>query len=84
MTTKLLKQNEYFQSSDLALCAAICCYGYEIDNIVKDSQKAVFLIKKDEQLENLIKKFWSHQLKVDALGYFNFLKEIKSRIYNLC
>lgn len=81
---KLLKSNDYFQSSDLALCAALCCYEYKIENITKDSsRRAVFLIKKDEQLENLIKKFWSHQLKVDPLSYFNFLKEIKSRIYNL-
>jgi len=81
---KLPEKNNYFESSDLSLCSALCCYGYEVEEIIKNnSQKATFLIRKDEKLEGLIKKFWSHQLKVDALSYFNFLKEIKSRIYNL-
>ena len=85
MTNELTKQNNpYFESSDLSLCSALCCHGYEIEKIIKNnSQKAIFLIRKDGKLEGLIKKFWAHQLKVDSLSYFNFLKEIKSRIYNL-
>ena len=81
--TKLLKQNDYWESSDLALSCALCCYGYEIEKITQDnSRKATFSIRSDEKLESLIKKFWSHQLKVDALSYFNFIKETKLRIYN--
>lgn len=81
---KLLKSNDYFQSSDLALCATLCCHGYHIEAINKQSaHKAIFLIKKDERLNNLIRKYWAHQLRVEPIDYFNFLKEIKTRLHGL-
>ena len=83
MTSKILKQDDYFQSSDIALCAALCCYGYRIETIDKQNpRKAIFFIKKDEKLDDLIQKYWAHQLQAEAMGYFNFLKEIKARIYS--
>jgi hypothetical protein len=83
MTQKILNQNDYLKSSDLALCATLCCYGYRIEAINKQNpQKAIFLIKRDEQLDDLIQKYWTHQLKVEPMGFFNFLKEIKARIYS--
>jgi hypothetical protein len=81
--TKILKEKDYFKSSDISLCATICCYGYQIEAIDRQNpSKAVFLIKRDEQLDGLIKLYFTHQLKVEPLSFFNFLKEIKSRIYN--
>ncbi len=83
MTQKILKEEDYFESPDLSLCATLCCFGYGIECINRQNpQKAIFLIKKDEQLDDLLKKYWAHQLKVDPLVFFNFLKEIKARIYN--
>ena len=79
-----LQEKNYFKSSDIALCSALCCYGYQIESVKKDNPaKAVFLIKRDEKLENLINLYFTHQLKVEPLSYFNFLKEIKVRIYNI-
>ena len=81
--TKVLRQNDYFESSDLALCATLCCYGYHIEAINKQNpQKAIFLVKRDEQLDNLIQKYWTHQLKIEPMSFFNFLKEIKARVYS--
>ena len=77
------KQNDYFETSDLPLCTTLCCFGYEIDSISKQERKATFLIIKDERLESLVKKYWTHQLQVEPMSFFNFLKEIKSRIYNI-
>jgi len=80
---EILKENDYFESSDLALCATLCCYGYRIEAIDKQNpQKAIFLIKRDKRLDNLIQKYWTHQLKVEPMSFFNFLKEIKARIYS--
>jgi hypothetical protein len=81
--SKILKENDRLESSDLALCVTLCCYGYQIESINRQGPKAIFEIKMDEKLDGLIKKYWAHQLKVDPLSFFNFLKEIKTRIYNL-
>lgn len=72
---------EYFEFQDLALCAALCCVGYQIEKIERTGQRATFFIAKDEKTDELIEKFWAHQLKLDVLGFFNSLKEIKTRIY---
>lgn len=83
MTNKLLEK-DFFKTSDISLCSALCCYGYQIETINKQNTgRAFFLIKKDEQIENLIQSYFTHKLKVEPLAFFNFLKEIKTRIYNV-
>ena len=78
-----LEEKDYFKSSDISLCSALCCYGYQIEAIDRQNpSKAIFLIKRDEQLDDLIRLYFIHQLKVEPLSFFNFLKEIKTRIYN--
>lgn len=73
----------YYKTSDLALSSALCCYGYQIEAIDKENQfKAVFSIKKDGKLENLIQAYFTHRLTVEPLSFFNFLKELKTRIYH--
>lgn len=80
---KTIKE-EYIKTSDICLCSTLCCFDYQIEFLEKDNKsKVVFAIKKDEQLENLIKDYFSHKLKVDPLAFFGFLKEIKTRIYNI-
>jgi len=81
--TQRLNQNEYFKSSDLALCATLCYFGYSIESIDKTNPaKSLFLIKRDDKLDDLIKGFWSHQLKVEPSAFFNCIKELKNRIFN--
>lgn len=71
-----------FKTSDLALCAALCCLNYRIENFEKVGTKVTFVITDSNDLAKNVNEFWSHQLKVDPLLYFNCLKEIKTRIYN--
>lgn len=80
---KILKETDFYKSSDLAMISTLSCYGYQIEAIDKQNpNKAVFLIKRDEKLDNLIQQYFTHQLQVEPLMFFNFLKEIKTRIYN--
>lgn len=80
---KLLSENDFYKTSDIALCSTLCCYGYQIETIDKQNpSKAVFLIKKNEQLDSLIQEYFTHQLRVEPLSFFNYLKELKTRIYN--
>lgn len=83
MSKALLKETDFYRSSDLSLISALSCCGYQIDAIDKlNPSKAVFLIKRDKRLDSLIQQYFTHQLQVEPLMFFNYLKEIKSRIYN--
>jgi hypothetical protein len=82
MSNQLLKEN-YIRTSDLALTTCLCFFGYSIDEIDRNNpRKAQFLIKKDEKIDDYIKKFWRHELKVEPVAFFNLIKEIKSRLYD--
>lgn len=79
-----LQEKDYFKTSDIALCSALCCRGYQVEAIDKhNSAKAIFWIKRDEHLDILISLYFSHQFNVEPISYFNYLKEIKTRIYNV-
>jgi len=81
---KILQEKDFFKTSDIALCSALCCYNYQVEAIDRQNpSKVIFLVKRDEQLDGLIQLYFTHQLKVEPLSFFNFLKEIKTRIYNI-
>jgi hypothetical protein len=74
---------ELYASSDLSLISALYLYGYEIDSIDKENpRKAVFCVKRDERLNEVLQAYFSNSLKVNALTYFNAIKAVKSRLYN--
>jgi hypothetical protein len=82
--SKLLQEQNYLNSSDISLCSALCCYGYLIEAVDKTNpSRAVFLIKRDKRMDDLIRLYFTHRLAVEPLSFFNFLKEIKTRIYNI-
>lgn len=73
--------NELYSTTDLGCATAINLY-YPLWAIDKSNpQKAVFLFKREEGLDNLIEQFWSNSLEVSALAYFQQLKTLKSRLY---
>jgi hypothetical protein len=77
-----LSNNEYFQTSDLTLCATLCCFGYIVDTIDNNNpSKSIFFIKRNNKLDDVIKNFWQHKLKVEPSVFFNWIKELKNRIY---
>lgn len=77
-----LKESDFFKSSDLSLISTLQLYGYSIEAMDRSNlEKIVFVIKRDKELDNLIQSFWSRNLKVEPLAYFESLKNIKSRIY---
>ena len=70
-----------FQTSDLSLVTAISLF-YPIDAIDRSNpNRIVFSFKRENGLDELIQGFWSNDLKVSPLLYFNQLKVVKSRIY---
>ncbi len=79
----LLENMDFYKTSDLSLCATLACYGYQLEAIDKQNPaKAIFLIKRDERLDDLIQLYFTHQLQIEPIAFANATKEIKTRIYN--
>lgn len=80
-TRMMTNENESFESSDLSLVAALCCFGAVIESVDRSAPRAVFFIRREKGLDQLVQAFFSHSLTIDPLTYFNALKEAKSRLY---
>lgn len=82
MSYKKLK-DKYYHTSDLALSAAIFLY-YPVKGIDKGNlKKIIFIFEKDKKFDLLIENYWCGKLKVDPQRYFNSIKTLKNRIYNI-
>ncbi len=80
---EIINENDLFQSSDLSLIATLCCFGATIECIDRNGgPRAVFCVRREHGLDQLVQAFWSHELKVDPLDYFNALKQCKTRLYD--
>lgn len=75
-------ENNSFESSDLSLVAALCCFGAVIESVDRSAPRAVFYIRRENGLGQLVQAFHAHSLQVEPLTYFNALKEAKSRLYS--
>ena len=84
MSQKILDENDYFRSSDLALVTVLSLF-YPVEAIDKEGPagRAFFLFRKDsEGFDETLRKYWSRQLAVEPQAFFSQLKVIKARIYS--
>jgi hypothetical protein len=76
-----MKQEELYKTSDLAIASFLSLY-FSVWAIEKDNtNKAEFLFKREQGLDDIIESFWRGEARVNPLAYFNALKLIKSRLY---
>lgn len=81
MSHENLKLKDFYQSSDLALVCTLSLF-YTIEVVDRTNpRKAVFLFKRDEQLDELLETYWRRELKVEPQAYFSQLKAVKARLY---
>ncbi len=75
---------EYFSTFDLGLTCALFCLGYELDSIDKTNEgnKAQFLFRRDDLIEQNISEYWNGRLKLDARSYFDAIRCVKNRLYS--
>lgn len=79
--TKTLKNNDFYTTSSLSLAATISL-RYPIEAIDKTNpNKALFLFKREEGLDDLVESFWRREQRVEPQTYFDQLKNIKTRLY---
>jgi hypothetical protein len=75
------QEKQYFQTSELSLVAIMKLHGHQIEKMEKFGKKITFSFEPSDQLEKLVKDFWSHRLSVEPLAFFNSIREIKGLIY---
>lgn len=72
-----------FSTFDLGTSVALVCAGYELLHIDKTNpKKALFLFENSDDLVECTRMYWKNELQVDALQYWNTLKNLKNQIYS--
>lgn len=74
----------YFYSSDLGLVASLLSIGFQLISIDKEHpSKALFIVKKEYNLEEMINGYFSGQLMAPARVLFDKVKLLKSMLHNI-
>lgn len=83
MTPKVLEENDFLRTQDLALATAISLF-YPLAAIDRESnpRKAQFVFKRDAELDELITSYWRRELRVEPQAYFDAMRAIKGRLYD--
>lgn len=81
MANEYLSVNDYYSTPDLALATVISLH-FPVEVIDKtNSNKALFLFKREDGLNSLIEAYWRKELQIEPQAFFAQLKTIKSRLY---
>ncbi len=72
-----------FSSYDIGMCAGLVSIGYTLLRVDKThGAKALFLFENSDETIESAQMYWRGELQVDALAYFNALKNIKNQLYS--
>jgi hypothetical protein len=75
-------KEQFVYVQDLALAAAMLCYGFRVSHIQSDdNHKFQFAITNDENLGAVIEAYWSDALSVNPKTYFYMLRDLKNRMF---
>jgi hypothetical protein len=74
---------KYFSTFDLGCSAALISLGFELYSLNKENpHKVQFIFYRENDIENVVKDYWSDRLEVKARTFFNNIKMLKNRIYS--
>lgn len=84
MTMKTIQSvNELYRTSDLACAAAVSLF-VQLDSIDKtDRRRAFFIFERNSELDGLLESFWKGTLQVEPRAYFDQIKALKTRLYEI-
>jgi hypothetical protein len=77
-----MNSERYYQTSDLALAAALYLdyQIYSLDH--SDPRRITFIFCKGKDFDLYLEHYWQEKLRVEPQKYFHALKILKNRIYN--
>jgi len=73
-----------WDTMDMYLAAALEASGVQFEEVVpikSNARKSVFRFTYQDDIEDLMRKYWANELFVDALKYANAVRTMKSRIW---
>ncbi|MBU6427098.1 hypothetical protein KGQ27_02550 [Patescibacteria group bacterium] len=80
---KTIHETDFYRTSDLACAAAISLF-VRLDNIDKtDRRRAFFIFERNSELDGLLESFWKGTLTVEPRAYFDQIKALKTRLYEI-
>jgi len=83
ITDDNLDSTKFYRTSDLGCSAALVSVGFNLTTLDRTNpSRALFVFVVSAELQASIAAYWEGQLKVDAKGYFESLRWLKSRLYN--
>ena len=72
-----------FSTYDLGVSAALLCLGYKLIRLDRDDpRKALFVFRKDIDIDAYANQYFSDQLKVKARSFFDSIKALKNKLYS--
>jgi len=75
--------DNYFYTYDLGASAALVHLGFELVSLDRENPRKVqFIFRRDPQIEDALREYWSDSLSVGARGFFDTIKMLKNRIYS--
>lgn len=77
---------QYFYTFDLGCAAALACMEYDLIALDKTNpRKAQFIFSRDsEGIDEAVQRYFSSEgLSVNARGYFDALRMLKTRLYSV-
>lgn len=73
----------FFTTHDLGVTAALICSGYELMAVDKENpNRALFIFRRDKEIEEIINAYWADKLEVKARRYFDSIKATKNKLYS--
>jgi len=80
---KTIQQNNTYQTSDLACAAALSLFLPLHDVDKRDPRRAYFIFERTAELEGIVAEFQRRELQVEPRAYFDQIKALKTRLYEL-
>lgn len=75
-------KTDYYSTSDLGL-ATVISLSHPLQQIDRqNANKSLFIFKRSNDLEKLVKDYWEGMLEIEPKVYFNQLKTLKTRLYS--
>lgn len=84
MAKKLPDQQEQYFTYDLGCAAALVSVGFELALLDKENPRKVgFIFRGKEGINETIEAYFADKLKVRARTYFDNIRMLKNRIYEV-
>lgn len=77
----MMQDEKEFKTSDLGVGAALLASGISLIRLEPIDQRRVVFVFLGTGLDALEAKYWNKELKLDAFGHFEAIKQIKNRLH---